>query len=295
MATLHVVPKAERPADLIRVAVPRLNKCDHIEEYLKQLETRDYDLGWARVEETKVLTCAEWNAFMRGLLTDREWLAGKGGASSWAFDGRPEDRREWFQLSESEQALWRSTSYLHVIAVCCGGQTVYVDPEGYDYARYLAFAAGERPDGKSREEIRRENAKAESERLRAAKRERIAREIANPPEVPADHGLRFLWNGIKVNGKLYRAWYSLGNTYDYPDDTITVSARDYGSFPAEVRAFFHVENDTDIQSDYFDSDRLRICSTHPLYALARAGYDQHQTHFEKLQQRRKQLREGMGA
>lgn len=100
MATLHVVPTLPaRPIHLIQVAVPRLNKCDWIEEYLKQLETRDYDMTWAQVEETKVLTCAEWNALMRGLLEDREWLSGKGGASSWAFDFG-ETRDGWLKLSE---------------------------------------------------------------------------------------------------------------------------------------------------------------------------------------------------
>jgi hypothetical protein len=278
MATLQLVPKIpERPADLIRVAVPRLNKCDWIEEYLKQLDTRDYDMNWARVIETKVLSCAEWNELMRGLLTDRDWLAGKGGAESWAINF--EGRDGWCSLSEPERALFRETCFLLVVAVQCAGQTIYIDPEGYNYARYVAFAADALPEGKSREEIRREAVKAEAARLQEAKKQRIANEIANPPEIPANHGLRFLWNGIKVNGKLYRAWYSLGNLHHYPEDTISVSARNYESFPAEVRACFHIENDTDIQSDYFDSDRLRICSSHPLYALAKAALEQHEAHF----------------
>jgi hypothetical protein len=287
MATLALAPTLpERPADLIRVAVPRLNKLDWISEYLPQLEARDYDLNWARVVARKTLTCAEWNEFMGALLNDRDWLAGLGGASSWAFADMGDERGDFLSLSEPERDLWRATSFLLVVAVSCGGQTIYIDPEGYDYARYVAFSADGLPEGKTREELRRERAKAEAERLQAEKKARIANEIANPPAIPADHGLKFLWNGIKVKGKLYRAWYSLGNLHHYPADTITVSARDYHSFPAEVRACFHVENETDLQSDYFDSDRLRICSSHPLYGLAKAAYGAHEAHFEKLREKK---------
>lgn len=88
---LNVVPM--RPADLIRVAVPRLNKCNHIEEYLKQINSRHYDLEWARVTETRTLTVAEWNDLMHGLLTDREWLNGKGGSNTWAFDTAPRNAK----------------------------------------------------------------------------------------------------------------------------------------------------------------------------------------------------------
>ncbi len=288
MTSLAIVPRMtdrERPADLIRVAVPRLNENDSIGEYLSQLETRDYDVSWARVMETKVLTCAEWNELMQGLLTDRDWLAGKGGCSSWAF--ADDDDREFFKLSSAEQDEWRRTSYLHVIAVQCGGKTIYIDPQGYNYARYVAFAADGMEEGKTREELRRERAKTESVRLQAEKLARIKNQIENPPAIPANHGLKFLWNGIKVKGELYRSWYSIGNLVSpWPSDTISVSARDYHSFPAEVRACFDVENNTDMQSDYFDSDRLRICSTHPLYSLAKEAHDAAEAHHARRMAKR---------
>lgn len=110
-ASLHLVTTTPRPAHLIRVAVPRLNKCDHISEYLPQMESRDYDLEWAEVTETRRLTCAEWDALMTGLLTDRGWLAGKGGTRSW--DGT------------------QAGAYLLVVAaVAPTGTTVYIDPQG---------------------------------------------------------------------------------------------------------------------------------------------------------------------
>lgn len=277
---LQLVPRdTPRPAHLIRVAVPRLNKQDQIGEYLAQLTARDYDLEWAQVDETKALSCADWNALMNSLLEDREWLAGKGGTSSW----NSHDGRDWLTLSPAEQEQWKRGAFIHVVAVQCAGQTVYLDPQGYDYARYVAFAADGLPEGLTRQERERERVKAEQAKISADR----AIRIANPPAVPADHGLRFLWNGIKVAGKLYRAWYSLGNTHHYPEGTITISARDYISFPPEVAACFHVENNTDSQSDYFDSDRLRICQNHPLYGLALIGLTAHDAHFSKLSAKRK--------
>ncbi len=70
MNAVAVMPSQNviRPAGLIRVAMPRLNKCDWIEEYLKQIPSRDYDVQWAEVTETVVLSVADWNAFMRGEL-----------------------------------------------------------------------------------------------------------------------------------------------------------------------------------------------------------------------------------
>lgn len=90
MATLQIVPRATtpRPSHLIRVAVPRLNKQDHIQDYLTQIPTREYDLNWAEVTETRKMIAQEWNEFVTNLLTDREWLAGKGGAGNWSDAGR---------------------------------------------------------------------------------------------------------------------------------------------------------------------------------------------------------------
>lgn len=270
---LQFVPRSiERPAHLIRVAVPRLNKCDWVEEYLKQLDERNYDLEWAEVIETRVLSCAEWNELMRGFLTNREWLAGKGGTCSWNF---PDDEREFFKMSEVEQEHWKRGAYILVVAVVCGGQTIYIDPQGYNYARYVAFPASGMQEGKTRQELERDRVKAEC----ALRLEELKVRIANPPEVPADHGLRFYWNGIKHNGgKLVKCYFSSGELTNYPAGTLTVYARDYSRFPEEIARHFHIENNTDSQSDYFDDDKFRVCPNHPLYALVKAALDQQEAH-----------------
>lgn len=81
------------------------------------------------------------------------------------------------------------------------------------------------------------------------------------------NALRFLWNGIKAaDGKLQRCWYSDGQLYDSPAGTITIYAREYRSFSAEVYEAFEVINHSDPMTDYFDQDTIRVTPDHPLYA-----------------------------
>ena len=64
------------------------------------------------VTETKELTTAEFDAFAGSLLVSRDWLRGKGGGTG---DG-----------------------YLCVEITAPGRPYLYVNPEGGDYARYVA-------------------------------------------------------------------------------------------------------------------------------------------------------------
>lgn len=90
----------------------------------------------------------------------------------------------------------------------------------------------------------------------------------------------FFWNGIKDQrgAKLQKCWYSeMGPggsvTGRYPEGTITIYAREYCRFSDKVRACFLVENDTDTQVDYFDSDRIRVIPAHPLYPQVKAALE----------------------
>ncbi|WP_247539086.1 hypothetical protein [Ralstonia pseudosolanacearum] len=66
------------------------------------------------VTETKQLTTAEFDEFANDLLMSRDWLRGKGGG----YLGK----------------------YLCVEITAPGRPTLYVNPEGSDYARYVAGA-----------------------------------------------------------------------------------------------------------------------------------------------------------
>jgi hypothetical protein len=79
--------------------------------------------------------------------------------------------------------------------------------------------------------------------------------------------IKFHYNGIKGNdGKLHQVSYSGGTLINYPDGTITIYSQHYRPFSAEVGATFIVENNSDGQSDYFETDRIRVEPSHPLYA-----------------------------
>jgi hypothetical protein len=67
-----------------------------------------------QVFETREMTEAEYDAFIARPLTRREWLAGKGG-----YQGN------------IKQAI---------ALVCPGRETLYIDPSGSDYGRYVGRA-----------------------------------------------------------------------------------------------------------------------------------------------------------
>ena len=84
--------------------------------------------------------------------------------------------------------------------------------------------------------------------------------------------LKFYYNGIKENGgRLQRCSYSDGALINYPAGTITIYKRDHAPFSQGVQDAFRVENNTDIITDYFEKDRIRVEPTHPLYATVRAA------------------------
>lgn len=82
--------------------------------------------------------------------------------------------------------------------------------------------------------------------------------------------IKFFYNGIKLNGenKLLKCFYSIDNSTAESGPCVTIYARDYNDLPRDV---FPVENDTDIYTDYFDSDRATLTPAHPLYKYARAA------------------------
>lgn len=67
--------------------------------------------------------------------------------------------------------------------------------------------------------------------------------------------IRFLKHSIKFNGKKARVRYSQGELYGFPKGTVTIYAKDYGvQLPRELKP----KNQTDYQTDYFETDRARI-------------------------------------
>ena len=102
--------------------------------------------------------------------------------------------------------------------------------------------------------------------------------------------LKFFYNGIKANGgKLQKAHFSDSPLHNRPAGTITIYARDYSRFSAEIREAFTVENDTDSMTDYFENDRIRVEPNYPLYAEVKKAVDAQAAHSKARQERRESL------
>jgi hypothetical protein len=108
----------------------------------------------------------------------------------------------------------------------------------------------------------------------AAAKSRADFESAEAARVIADPPL-FYWNGIKDHkgAKLQKVFYSVGGLRSYPESTITIYGRGYEGFSAKVRECFAVQNDSDMMTDYFENDRIRVVPSHPLYSAAKAAHD----------------------
>ncbi len=68
--------------------------------------------------------------------------------------------------------------------------------------------------------------------------------------------IKFLKKGLRVNGKYYPCWYS--SSKHNLGKCATVYLKTYKPLPPEAQNEFAVENDTEIISDYFEKDRIRI-------------------------------------
>lgn len=95
--------------------------------------------------------------------------------------------------------------------------------------------------------------------------------------------VKFMWNGIKVDGKLYRAHYYAGaytKESGLPDGTITVYAKDYSVDFPEIEGLTII-NESDIMTDYFEKDRIRITPDNKFYKDALEAVKKQEEHNEK--------------
>lgn len=77
-----------------------------------------------------------------------------------------------------------------------------------------------------------------------------------------ERGVKFYWNGIKVDGgRLIPCGYWLND-----DGSVGMYAKDYKNLPRE---YFAVKNNSDPYTDYHDDDSTTLTPEHPLYRFAR--------------------------
>ena len=106
-----------------------------------------------------------------------------------------------------------------------------------------------------------------------------------PERVSSLPSIRFYYNGIKVNGgDLIKCHYSAD------ENGATIYASGYG---AELpRSLFDVQNDTDIMTDYFDTDSATLPADHPFfkYAFYMAKKEEYKQHARTLERQKKNPR-----
>lgn len=82
--------------------------------------------------------------------------------------------------------------------------------------------------------------------------------------------IKILQNGIKHDNGYTPCFYSMGNNTRHSEKCITIYARDYEHLPAELG---NIQNDTDTQADYFDSDKVYLEPGDKYYTEALAAYN----------------------
>ena len=101
--------------------------------------------------------------------------------------------------------------------------------------------------------------------------------------------IRFFYNGIKASdGKLQRCWYSDAQLLHHPAGTITIYAR--GSFTKEISEEFIVTNDSDLMTDYFEHDRMRVEPDDMLYDKVKEALVKQNTHEKNRETRAQNIR-----
>ncbi|MCH4200545.1 MAG: hypothetical protein LKF87_12180 [Clostridium tyrobutyricum] len=96
--------------------------------------------------------------------------------------------------------------------------------------------------------------------------------------------IKFVWNGIKVDGKLTGANYLIGPYMDSKIETgtVTLVAKDSVSLPNIGLEIENHSNEEPNYLDYHDNDKMRIEKGHPFYKDAYKAYLKMEEHYQKL-------------
>lgn len=114
-----------------------LNKQNTLADYQREVNSGDYHVANCSVTEVLVLTNEDWDEFTTNLLSDNPLIAGKGGTGSTA--DLP-DVEGFFDYTEEQRAEFIAHAYNLVVSVQAPDRPeIFVDPQGYDYARYVGI------------------------------------------------------------------------------------------------------------------------------------------------------------
>lgn len=98
------------------------------------------------------------------------------------------------------------------------------------------------------------------------------------------HNVKFMWNGIKIDGQLYKGKYSMGpytETSTLPEGTVTIYMDSRNLYTPRINGL-EIENDSDIMTDYFENDTVRIRPGTIHYDAAVKAANAYNIHMEKV-------------
>lgn len=120
----------------IKADFPKLNKNCTLAEYEKEMHS--YDTETVLVCEVITFNHKEFEYFCDNLMTGFDWLNGRGGTCSDYETDLTAD-----QLFSNPEELEKYKDQVYVLGLLCvdgeTGKTIVVNPEGYNYARYVGF------------------------------------------------------------------------------------------------------------------------------------------------------------
>lgn len=152
---------------LIKVKFPLLNKNDWLEDNDAAI-AEDFEVSRAFITETVNMNGEKWEEFTHSMLSTWPFLAGKGGHDSlWQPDREIES---YMDLTEAERKLWKAECYTLVVEVKGPERTLYVDPSGSDYARYVGVPYQEGDAEAFAAKKKAEEEEAKQQRIAAQKR-----------------------------------------------------------------------------------------------------------------------------
>jgi hypothetical protein len=76
--------------------------------------------------------------------------------------------------------------------------------------------------------------------------------------------IKLLKKGIKIDGKYFPCFYS--SSRNNIEGNATIYIRSYDPLPSEAYQVLKIENETNMQTDYFEKDRIRISKNSPYFA-----------------------------
>ena len=80
--------------------------------------------------------------------------------------------------------------------------------------------------------------------------------------------LKLLKKGIKINGEYFSCHYS--SAKNNMNGNATIYIKSYEPLPKEAYSVLEVENQSDMQTDYFEKDRIRINPESPYFKQVEA-------------------------